>query len=71
MDVLTSETRWALNNEIVKQVTSSWWSLFIQRQFMLHWEIMAEYSEIVRERTNALCVQKVEFLAVEPVLKMK
>jgi len=29
MDVLTSETRWALNNEIIKQVTSSW-SLFIQ-----------------------------------------
>ena len=29
MDVLTSETCWALNNEIKKQVTSSW-SLFIQ-----------------------------------------
>ena len=29
MDVLTSETCWALNNEITKQVTSSW-SLFIQ-----------------------------------------
>ena len=29
MDVLTSETCWALNNEIIKQVTSSW-SLFIQ-----------------------------------------
>jgi len=28
-DVLTSETCWALNNEIIKQVTSSW-SLFIQ-----------------------------------------
>ena len=27
MDVLTSETCWALNNEIIKQVTSSW-SLF-------------------------------------------
>jgi len=24
MDVLTSETRWAVNNEIIKQVTSSW-----------------------------------------------
>jgi len=24
MDVLTSETRWALNNEIIKQVASSW-----------------------------------------------
>ena len=29
MDVLTSETCWALNNEIIKQMTSSW-SLFIQ-----------------------------------------
>ena len=29
MDVLTSETCWALNNEIIKQVTSSW-SLFTQ-----------------------------------------
>jgi len=29
MDVLTSETCWALNKEIKKQVTSSW-SLFIQ-----------------------------------------
>jgi len=29
MDVLTSETGWALNKEIIKQVTSSW-SLFIQ-----------------------------------------
>jgi len=29
MDVLTSETCWALNNEIKKQVTSSW-PLFIQ-----------------------------------------
>ena len=28
MDVLTSEARWALNNEIIKQVASSW-SLFI------------------------------------------
>ena len=33
MDVLTSETCWALNNEIIKQVTSSW-SLFI------HWDII-------------------------------
>ena len=29
MDVLTSETCWAVNNEIIKQVTSSW-SLFSQ-----------------------------------------
>ena len=32
MDVLTSETCWALNNEIIKQVTSSW-SLFIQHTY--------------------------------------
>ena len=31
MDVLTSETCWALNNEIKKQVTSSW-SRFIQQR---------------------------------------
>ena len=31
MDVLTSETCWALNNEIKKQVTTSW-SIFIQQQ---------------------------------------
>jgi len=29
MDVLTSETCWGVNNEIIKQVTSSWY-LFIQ-----------------------------------------
>jgi len=29
LDVLTSETCWAVNNETIKQVTSSW-SLFIQ-----------------------------------------
>ena len=29
MDVITSETCWPLNNEIIKQVTSSW-SIFIQ-----------------------------------------
>ena len=29
MDVLTSETCWAVNSEIIKQVTSSW-SIFIQ-----------------------------------------
>jgi len=32
MDVLTSETCWTLNNEIIKQVTSSL-SLFIQLSF--------------------------------------
>ena len=36
MDVLTSETCWALNKEIIKQVTSSW-SLFTQ----LSWELFS------------------------------
>ena len=35
MDVLTSETCWALNKEIIKQVTSSW-SLFIQLKLNLY-----------------------------------
>jgi len=35
MDVLTSETCWALNNEIIKQVTSSW-SLFIHTHTHTH-----------------------------------
>jgi len=38
MDVLTSETYWALNNETIKQVTSSW-SLFIHlshEMFVFH-----------------------------------
>jgi len=34
VDVLTSETCWALNNEIIKQVTSSW-SFFIQQYTQL------------------------------------
>ena len=37
MDVLTFETCWAVNSEIIKQVTSSW-SIFIQRT--------CEYSDI-------------------------
>jgi len=36
-DVLTSETCWALNNEIIKQVTSSW-SLFIQLLFDVYFD---------------------------------
>ena len=37
MDVLTFETCWAMNSEIIKQVTSSW-SIFIQEKgkFRLH-----------------------------------
>ena len=39
MDVLTSETCWTLNNEIIKQVTSSW-SLFIQSSVHSVWDII-------------------------------
>jgi hypothetical protein len=35
MDVRTFETCWAVNTEIIKQVTSSW-SIFIQQSFSLH-----------------------------------
>jgi len=38
MDVLTSETCWAWNNEIKKQVTSSW-SIFIQILACLCWAV--------------------------------
>ena len=37
MDVLTSETCWALNKEIIKQVTSSW-SLFTQKKIFVYFE---------------------------------
>jgi len=51
VDVLTSETCWALNNEIIKQVTSSW-SLFIQ---LCVWKYEEWFwrgnSEVLRERT--------------------
>jgi len=46
MDVLTSETCSALNNEIIKQMTSSW-SLFIQiglKKIFYH----ADYSQLFK-----------------------
>jgi len=46
IDVLTSETCWALNNEIIKQVTSSW-SLFIQlsnvSEFILQFKLESSH----------------------------
>jgi len=43
MDVLTSETCWALNNEIIKQVTSSW-SLFIQQiSIVSRWNLINSF----------------------------
>ena len=44
MDVLTSETCWALNNEIIKHVTSNW-SLFIQRLITFQDHNTSPYSE--------------------------
>ena len=46
MDVLTFETCWAVNIEIIKQVTLSW-SIFIQHtsifQFMIYWPCILIY----------------------------
>jgi hypothetical protein len=42
MDVLTFETCWELNNEIKKQVTSSW-SLFMQH--LLHVSVLMYYPQ--------------------------
>ena len=48
MDILTSEACWALNNEIIKQVTSSW-SLFIQHYWHFHKTLLEVVSwEMVR-----------------------
>jgi len=44
MDVLTSETCWTVNNEIIKQVTSSW-SLFIQLNEILFAESLLQDTE--------------------------
>jgi len=52
MDVLTSETCWAVNNEIKKQVASSW-SLFIQPEILaLNRLIWNQFSS--RNKTFAL-----------------
>ena len=52
MDVLTFETYWALNNEIIKQVTSSW-SIFIQ---LLHYVNLVLWQLVV-----FLCVSRTVF----------
>jgi len=46
MDVLTSETCWALNKEIIKQVTSSW-SLFTQIYIYIYIYIYWVFSRLV------------------------
>ena len=61
MEVLTSDTCWAVNNEIIKQVTSSW-SLFIQIS-----QISSEYSW----KYNLFCFifQQRSYLVTPPPLK--
>ena len=44
MDVLTSETCWALNNEIIKQMTSSW-SVFIQLYSLIVYKLVQHYAK--------------------------
>jgi len=53
MDVLTSETCWALNNEIIKQVTSSW-SLFIQLQSSLFTNLQANSLSMFQVSTTPI-----------------
>ena len=46
MDVLTSETCWALNNEIIKEVTSSW-SLFIQQRIVFFFRLLRSAKDVL------------------------
>ena len=46
MDVLTFETRWAVNSEIIKHVTSSW-SSFIQQLSQL-WRVRNSVNTVAR-----------------------
>jgi len=56
MDVLTSETCWALNNEIIKQVISSW-SLFIQliKHYLSNFK---QFHYFQHDTYQSLCIQK-------------
>ena len=54
MDVLTSETCWALNNEIIKQVTSSW-SLFIQLSLKEFWQNLSNMGLYIHKLHRFLC----------------
>ena len=42
MDVLTFETCWAVNSEIIKQVTSSW-SIFIQSYLKVQHKVLQKF----------------------------
>jgi len=61
MDVLTSETCWALNNEIIEQVTSSW-SLFMQLIncvfdlycfYPLTFKLLTHRDDFIKKKINA------------------
>ena len=56
MDVLTFETCWAANSEIIKQVTSSW-SIFIQLwKFLLMIKTVELYSKTIKLNLHVLYV---------------
>ena len=68
LDINTSETCWALNNEIIKQVTSSW-SLFIQliqksMNVLGHWHYVVECISFGSENDDVshTNTEKVQFL---------
>ena len=54
MDVLTSETCWAVNNEIIKQVTSSW-SILIQLCVSFTTVLSSNACHRVCRQTDFLC----------------
>jgi len=62
MDVLTSETCWTLNNEIIKQVTSSW-SLFIQLSYFLRFICVSacRFSQFIRQKKNQTAVKHLPY----------
>ena len=51
MDVLTFETCWAVNSEIIKQVTSSW-SIFIQLRYIM---LLYRWDPIVHNVNHSQC----------------
>jgi hypothetical protein len=57
MNVLTFETCWAVNSEIIKQVTSSW-SIFVQLKliYFLMTQMLYVYYEIRTESLNIIRV---------------
>jgi len=55
MDVLTFETCWAVNSEIIKQVTSSW-SIFIQHsRCLLHLRSIQFWTQFLHSSAVSTC----------------